>query len=823
MGARNTAGTQRLRGVTPTLLPSRHRGVMHASPRIGQRTTRRARDGDPPPGPTGAAVDPIRPSRTVAHDGYTVLVCRPDGRIDGDDDGLWDLDTRVLSRHVLRLDGHDPSPIGACVADADRWSATLVITRDGGDPGGPRLPQDTWAIQIDRRIGSGMTETIVLTNHAMVPATAVLTLEIDADARDRLQKTGPGPERTARTTWDPGSRTLRIEIITSAGDRQDLRTLEVVVGQPPDAVEVLDDASPTGRRLSYEIDLGPGEHQEIALRFVSIANGQRRDPADDVGHQRDRRRKVWRATRTHAETSERLVGPAFERAADDLLSLRNWELEPSTDGEAWVVNAGIPKFTGFFGRDTLTAGWQAAMLGCGPLRGALAIAAATQATRDDPWNEEEPGRMVHEMRQGPLATLGIRPHARYYGTQTTGSLFVLSLSELWHWTGDDEALRAYRDPALRVIEWAETLGDLDGDGFLEYRKRSTDGLKNQGWKDSNEAIRYPDGRIVENPIATVEEQAFHFLALQRMAEILVALDEDAPRVEALLRRASELRRAWHDAFWIDAEGFYALALDPDHRRVDTISSNPGHALGAGIIPMAHAEAVADRLLASDLFSGWGVRTLSTDHPSYNPYAYHLGAVWPVENATIALGLKRYGLDDHLDQLAEGFFATIAHCRDLRLPEALTGHDRAAAPTPLPYPKAQSPQAWSASATIQFVQVMLGLYPFAPAGVLGLTRPRLPRWLPEITLRGLRVGGSTATIQFVRRPDGSAAHKVLDQDGPLRVIEVPPPNAVDGTDGVLPKLAAWAIDHAPGRLPAALRIALGDAASDESPDAVEERT
>jgi glycogen debranching enzyme len=256
------------------------------------------------------------------------------------------------------------------------------------------------------------------------------------------------------------------------------------------------------------------------------------------------------------------------------------------------------------------------------------------------------------------------------------------------------------------------------------------------------------------------------------------------------------------------DGFYALALGPDERQVATIASNVGHALGVGIVSREHATAVADRLLADDLYSGWGVRTLSSEHPAYNPFAYHLGAVWPVENATIALGLKRYGLDDQLDQLLDGLFDAIAHCRDLRFPEALTGHDRRLVPTPLPYPGAQSPQAWSASATVQLLQVMLGLYPFAPARVLGLVRPRLPAWLPSVTLRGLRVGDARLTLRFERDADGSAHHSIVDQVGELHVLAVPPPDAVAGDDGVIPRLLSWALEHAPGRTAAALRIAMG---------------
>jgi glycogen debranching enzyme len=777
---------------------------------------RRASDIAVPRGPTGSDIDPLRPARSVAYGGYTVLVCRGDGAIDGPDTGLYDLDTRILSRYLLCLDGDRPAAVSSGVELADRWSATLHLRRRGGTADGPRLPQDAWAVHVERRVGCGMAETITVRNESMVAATTRLTIDLDADFADLLREPKSAPRAQIGVEWEPSGARLAFRVTRRHEGREDIRGLALDIDPSPTAVE-RDPATRTTARLVYDIDLLAHGSRTITLTFASYADGEWRTP--DQAKARPALADAWRERRTAVITPEALVGPAVERAAADLLSLRNWELEPSSEGSAWVPNAGVPSFTGFFGRDALTAGWQAAMLGVEPLRGALEIAAGTQADRTDPWTEAQPGRMVHEMRRGPLSMLGVLPHRAYYGSQTTGSMFLLGLSEAWHWSGDDGLLEQHRDAALRAIEWAERDADPDGDGFMEYQRHSSEGLKNQGWKDSDEAIRYPDGRIVSNPIATVEEQAFHFLALQRMAEILVALDEPVERAGLLLRRAAALRAAWHDAYWMDDEGFYALALDPGKGQVRTISSNVGHALGTGIVPPAVAARVADRLMADDLFSGWGIRTLSTAHPSYNPFAYHLGAVWPVENATIALGFKRYGLDDQLDLLLDGIFAAIAHCRDLRLPEALTGHDRSELPTPLPYPSSQSPQAWSASATVQLLQVMLGLYPFAPAGVLGLIRPRLPGWLPSVTLRGLRVGDAVATIRFDRDADGSASHTVLEQEGTLHVLVVPPPDAVSGTDGIVPRLLGWVLDHAPGRTATALRIAMGDSGSlvDDRPE------
>jgi glycogen debranching enzyme len=403
--------------------------------------------------------------------------------------------------------------------------------------------------------------------------------------------------------------------------------------------------------------------------------------------------------------------------------------------------------------------------------------------------------------------VGLTPRDAYYGSQTTPALFVLALSELWHWTADLDALRRHRETAMAAMRWAERYGDLDGDGFVEYERRSPAGLRNQGWKDSDEAIRHADGSPVRGPIATVEEQAFRILALERMAEIHVALEEDE-QAEAQLAAADRLRRSWHDQFWMPHEGFYALALDGNKVQVRSIASNAGHALGAGVVPREHAAAVADRLLADDLFSGWGVRSLSTAHPSYNPFAYHLGAVWPVEQATFALGFKRYGLDAHVDRLVDALLTAAQHSPGGRLPEALSGHARIAGEEPLPYPGANSPQAWSASALVQMLQITLGLYPFAPLRTLAVVRPRLPEGVDELILRRLRVGRANVDLRFRRRSDGSADWDVLRRDGALLVVPVAPP--AGEPEGIIEGFERLVLRAAPGRLVRAARLALGGA-------------
>lgn len=743
---------------------------------------------------------------TLLHSGYTVLCCGADGSITAPEHGLFDFDTRILSSYQLTIGGQAPALVTSEQPESDKWAAMLHLPRPDGQAEGPRLPQDALEILVDRHVGIGMVESFRLRNLSAEPFKSQLEIALDADFADVNQvgrDTDDGQPGLSRSRdWDTEGRRLVFRCSAEGDGRRFDRALDILV-------TAASNASPTSAGLAFDLDLAAGGEWSATLGFRSEVDAQYR-AGGDAHARRSLQRDAWRARRVRLDGPDRLT-EVFHRAADDIFDLRNWELEERflgrADGAAWVVNAGVPRFTGFFGRDALTSGWQSALLGPRAALGALAVAATTQADGDDPWRDAEPGKMIHEMRRGPLSDLGLSPRDAYYGTQTTPAMFVLALSELWHWTGDTAVLRRYRDAAVRALEWAEKFGDTDGDGFLEYQRRSPGGLRNQGWKDSDEAIRHADGRLAEGPIATVEEQAFYFIALQRMAEILVALDE-VDRAEAYLARAEDLRGQWHDAYWMPDEGFYALALDGQKRQVRSITSNPGHALGTGLVPPEHAQSVADRLMSPELFSGWGIRTLSDEHPSYNPFAYHLGAVWPVEQATFALGFKRYGLDDHADRLITAVLEAADGCPERRVPEALSGHPRSTMGRPILYPAANSPQAWSSSAVVQLVQIMLGMYPFAPLGTLGLVRPRLPDWLPEVTISGLRVGRAGVDLRFKRRPDGSAAHEVLSSRGPIVVMTAGPPQAIDDDRSTTDEIKLAALRAMPGRRARAARIALG---------------
>ena len=370
-------------------------------------------------------------------------------------------------------------------------------------------------------------------------------------------------------------------------------------------------------------------------------------------------------------------------------------------------------------------------------------------------------------------------------------MYVIALGNLFAWTGDERTLARHWDTARRVLDWARTRGDRDGDGYLEYLTRSPRGTKNQGWKDSADAILYEDGRVVPSPLAPCEVQGYHFAALQTMSVLSWKRGERA-EARALWRSAAALKERFNRDFWVEEEGCVGLALDPDKRLVRTVTSNAGHCLASGIVSDEHVPRLVDRLFRPDMFSGWGIRTLSSRHPLFNPLGYHLGSVWAVENATIALGLRRFGFRRRAAQLARGLF-DLAHLYPrLRVPECVGGYDRDGRAHPGAYPRANPSQLWNASAFALLVQVLLGIEAVAPYRLL-FVDPDLPDWLPEVTLGGLRVGGATVSLRFRRRSGGGCRWEVLEKRGRLRILRQPPLDDLGvGWRGRLRALAAGAL-------------------------------
>jgi len=525
-------------------------------------------------------------------------------------------------------------------------------------------------------------------------------------------------------------------------------------------------------RLVARVRLAPQQSERIVLR-VAAMDPERRLDAGDV----DRRLAHlarWRERLTTIDIPgaghlERLM----RQSASDLEALVMLE---GAEDEWLAVQAGIPLYPALFGRDTCTVGWQAAMLDQGAILDAsLTTLGRMQSDRVFEWRDEEPGRIPYQVRRGPLARLNLNPYSAYYADFASPLMFIISLAHLFAWTGDKDRLRRHWDAARRILDWAREYGDRDGDGYLEYLTRSSKGTKNQGWKDSGNAILYEDGRPVPAPLATCDLQGYWFAAQQLMS-VLSWVTGDRETAKGLWRSAADLKMRFNRDWWMDDEDFVALALDPEKGPARSITSNVGHCLASGIIDDEHLPPVVGRLFAPDMFSGWGIRTLSMEHPSYNPLSYHLGTVWPVENATIAFGLRRFGFDAHALDLAGALFDLASLYERGRIPECVGGYARSEFPHPGAYPRANPIQTWNQSAFPLLLHTILGLQPVALLDLL-VVDPVLPPWLPEVILRNLRLGGATATVRFWRDEAGKSHAEVVRKRGTLHLLHQPPPESV----------------------------------------------
>ena len=421
-----------------------------------------------------------------------------------------------------------------------------------------------------------------------------------------------------------------------------------------------------------------------------------------------------------------------------------------------------------FGRDMLTAGWQASLLSNDMGRGALSLLAKTQTFETNDWRDAQPGRMLHESHTDPLSALNFTPEGLYFGTANVPFLYPIVVSELWHWTGNKDELRQYAKPALDTLAWADKYSRDPQSGFYKYQTHSNRGLKNQGWKDSSDAIVYPDGSQVEDSLGTCEMPAYACAAKLRFAEFLWWIDERNQAVR-LHQEAEELKRRFNERFWMEDESYVAMATDKDNRMVNTIASDAGHCVLSGILESDRAKRVVRRMMQPDMFSGWGIRTLSSKHPAYNPFAYHRGTVWPVENGAFVLAMGRYRLHGEMWRLSQALFQAASMFDYDRLPEVFGGHARDQLhPFPCLYEKANSPQAWSASVPFVVLQALLGICPYAPLNVLFID-PWLPDWLPELSVEDLHVRDAHVSLRFRRNTEGRTEYTVERLDGELHVL------------------------------------------------------
>jgi glycogen debranching enzyme len=628
-------------------------------------------------------------------------------------------------------------------------------------------------VELAHSVDAGMRTRLCIHNYAMRQAAHLeLALNLAADfagIRERERPSAPREQSAPiETTWDAERR----EVMFRYGHARLDRAVAVRVEQSPIPVRFVDDA------LVFWLELAP--HQSIALDLVvePIFDGKRHSPprrrVASPEAQLWRIRQRLRGEAPSLTMTNTTVARAWQTAIEDLASLPLGE-----EAGPAAPSAGTPLYQQIFGRDMLTIGWQALLAMPTMLRDALRLNSAWQGTGFDDWLDEQPGRILDQARRGPLAILGLSPFLRYYGDHASLPDFLIGLGQYLAWTDDRETVRALLPAARKVVDWLDRCGDLDGDGFIEYVTRSSRGIKNQGWKDSDDAIVDEDGRIVPNPIAVSDVQGSWYAGLGQAA-LAFFLAGDWLYAAGLLRKALELKRRFHQSFWMEDRQFYAMALDPEKRQVRSIASNVGQFLATGIIPPEKARIVARRMIEPDMFSGWGIRTLSSDHVAYNPFSYHLGCVWPVEAGTTAFGFARYGCVDELHRLTEALFAASDLFVANRLPEALSGIPRDEDhPHPGVFPGSCEPQGWSSGAIIVSIQALLGMRPIAPLGLL-LIDPHLPPWLPDLRLEGIRVGRGSVDLTFRRTRGGKTRCRVLRRQGSIRVLRQPVPQGPNAT-------------------------------------------
>ena len=497
-------------------------------------------------------------------------------------------------------------------------------------------------------------------------------------------------------------------------------------------------ATPTPRTLDdgslvFDLRLGPRGAIDLVVDFEVSEQLEGRLAAAAP------RRRAEAGTRVVSD--DQLFNRILGRSLGDLELLRS-----ELDGHSYYA-AGIPWFATLFGRDSLITASQTLAFGPGMAASTLRLLASRLGRELNDERDEEPGKVLHELRVGEPAALGETPFARYYGSVDSTPLFLCLLCLHADWSGNLDLFRELRGPADAALEWIDRYGDLDGDGLVEYRRRSPDGLETQGWKDSRDGIPDDHGEPLGAPVALVEVQGYVIRAKRLMAR-LFELDGDGSRGERLRGEAAALE-AQLESFWLSDAGGYAIGLDAEKRPGSAGASNQGHLLWAGAVSDARARAIRDLLMGPDLFTGWGVRTLAQSHPAFNPLGYHTGSVWPHDSALIACGLRRYGFDDDFALIFEGLLEAGSRFAEYRLPELFAGLSRAESDEPVPYPVACRPQAWAAGSIPFLLQSGLGLSPDALNGRLRIVRPTLPRWLDRVEVTGLELGSARIDLRFER--------------------------------------------------------------------------
>ena len=673
--------------------------------------------------------------------------------------GLYFHDMRHLDAAALRINGVRFTPL-LSTSDLGHTGIFELTNPDLDSGEGPTIPKETLGLRWKKTLDEHVRDELTLQNFGHDTAEVTLTLEYDAHFDDMFTVRGaePGERGTLR---DPK---IADDSLTFQYDGADGHRRTTILTFDPKPTEL------EGCRATYRRRLAPGDARTFT---ITIAVRDTAKQHDDLETHPQADRKETDEAHAHAdvgslngrvrvETSNPLFNRIVRRSFLDLAMLAMRQ-----KGDKFFA-AGVPWYVALFGRDSLVTALEVLAYEPAIARNTLDILAQYQGTKTDEYRDEEPGKILHELRVGEKANLHEVPSTPYYGTIDATPLFLILLGEYVRWTGDLDYFATMERHVQRAVAWMETYGDSDGDGFLDYASKSDKGLANQGWKDSGNSIVNADGSLVTPPVALAEVQGYAYKARRTLA-MIERQRGNTDRADAHEEAAETLKKRFNKEFWVPKLHNYAQALQKKNRPAVVDASNQGQALWGGIVDDERAACVRDTLMDPDkLFAGWGIRTLSRQAAAYNPFDYQVGAIWPHDNAMIVAGLRAYGFDGEALKVFSGIYQAATHFDLYRLPELFAGFGQDQYRVPVHYPVACSPQAWAAASIPYMLHAMLGLAPDACAGHLNIIRPTLPDWLDWVIIRGVRVGKGHVDLRY-ERSGGTTLVAVLHKEGDLQVM------------------------------------------------------
>jgi glycogen debranching enzyme len=706
--------------------------------------------------------EPRKVNNLTLIDGKTFLSTSVSGDITppgAPDVGFFHDDTRFLSSLELKVDGHRTVVLSSSTEKS--FASQIELTtgninlRDSFE-----LPENTVHIRRDQLLsGNVLFDHFTFENFNLQAVEFRVEVNYAADFVDVFQVRGVA-RGTCGTYFEPqvSKDTL---IFTYRGKDEVWRKTEIKFSTPPHAIE--------GSVAMWNVKLERMKGLRIETTIRALVHGGHAEKGSGAGdfmsNLRARRGAVkkWEDESTSFETSNEAFDTVLKTAVGDFHALQ------IPDGKDHVIAAGIPWFATIFGRDSIIASYQSLLMNPRLASETLRVLARYQGNEVNDWRDEEPGKIIHEQREGEMTRTGEMPFGAYYGSVDSTPLFLVLACEVFQWTDDEQLIRDLLPHIYRGLTWLDKYADLDGDGLIEFRRRSPKGLVNQGWKDSWDANMFPDGTVAEAPIATIEVQGYAYDAKYRLARLLRHFG-DAHTADRLKREATEMAKRIDQQYWMQRKNYYAMALDRDKKKLEVVASNPGHLLFSRALKADRARAVANRLMQPDMNSGWGWRTMSADEKVFNPLSYHRGSVWPHDNSLIAHGMALYDFRRPALQILTQMFQAAQTFRDHRLPELFCGVQRREYDVPVHYPVSCSPQAWASGAIMLMLTSVLGIRPNAPKKELNVLNPELPEWLDYFHLRNLKIGKSRVSLDFSRRGNRTFCN-VVEVEGEKLLVNV----------------------------------------------------